>query len=82
MRLIGVDVPDRALAELALRLDLLGETALAQRINAAVAMGRDHVEFTHHEQVAILSALVNPPADLHELHRALLLAWARPPQVR
>jgi hypothetical protein len=81
MRIIGVDVPARALAELALRLDLLGEAELAQRINAASEDGRDHVTFTHHEQVTILSALVNPPADLHELHRALLLAWARPPHV-
>ena len=78
VRIVGVEVSARALAELALRLDLLGEAELARRINAAIEEGRDQLTFTAHEQVTIHSALVNPPADLHELHRALLLAYARP----
>jgi hypothetical protein len=81
MRLIGVEMAERALAELALRLDLLGETELARRINAAAEEDRDQLPLTGHEQTVMLQVLVNPPADLHELHRALLLAWARRPQV-
>ena len=81
MRLIGVEVPERALAELALRLHLLGETDLARRINAAAGEGRDQFTLTGHEQAVMLNVLVNPPADLHDLHRALLLAWAQRPRV-
>jgi hypothetical protein len=40
---------------------LLGEAELARRITAA-SNGRDRLTFSAHEQVAILSALVNPPA--------------------
>ncbi len=81
MRLIGVEMPERALAELALRLSLLGEPELAERIDTAARENRGELPLTAHEQAVMLQILVNPPADLHELHRALLHAYAQRPRV-
>ena len=71
MQIAGVEVSAAAAAQLGVRLDELGQRALAYRVHAALADNSPRIGFYRSEYPTLLNALTDPPAGLAELHDAL-----------
>jgi hypothetical protein len=72
LRIDGIDVRDSAAAELALRLHLNGDEALAFHIGTAVDHVRPEFALGQREHACVLRALADCPDGLRDLRDALL----------
>jgi hypothetical protein len=72
IRVLGVDVPRAAIAELALRLYRAGENTLAAFVGRTIDMNHDELVLRHHDYARILVVLNGKPILGLETLRELL----------
>lgn len=71
MRVVGIELPAAAVADLALRLHYAGESGLAQRAGTAVDRNRPTLAFNSRERKIVLSVLDDCPEALVGLRAVL-----------